>query len=66
MKAEELKTLLLHPEVDLPGILEGKPGQELGLSFAVRAAIVLGPHLCVRPAALVGLLSFEDPLCQRE
>jgi hypothetical protein len=33
MKAEELKTLLLHPEVDLPGILEGKPGQELGLSL---------------------------------
>jgi integrase len=53
--AEELATLFLHVEVDLPGILAGRPGPEWGLSLSVRAAIVLGPHLAVRPAALVGL-----------
>jgi integrase len=55
LSAEELKTLFLHKEVDLPGLLAGKPGLEFGLSRSVRAAIILGPHLAVRPKALVGL-----------
>ena len=55
LSAEELKTLFLHKEIDLPGLLAGKPGLEFGLSVSVRAAIVLGPHLAVRPKALIGL-----------
>jgi integrase len=40
--------------VDLPGLLGGTEyrGQ---ISLAVRAAIILGPHLAVRPVALVGM-----------
>ncbi|MGO9066106.1 MAG: hypothetical protein ACLQIH_15380 [Myxococcaceae bacterium] len=52
---EEMKTLFLHKEIDLPGLLAGKPGLDFGLPRSVRAAIVLGPHLAVRPKALCGL-----------
>jgi len=55
LSAKELAQLFLHHEVDLPGILVGKPGIEFGLSVPVRAAIILGPHLAVRPKALVGM-----------
>lgn len=55
LTAEELATLFLHKEIDLPGLLAGKPGLEFGLSTSVRAAIILGPYLAVRPAALIGL-----------
>lgn len=59
LAAEELKVLFLHKEVDLPGLLAGKPGIEFGLSRSVRSAIILGPHLAVRPKALVGLRRHE-------
>jgi len=65
LTAEELRTVFLHKEVDLPGLLAGRPGLEFGLSVSVRAAIVLGPHLAVRPAALVGLRWDEVDLERR-
>ena len=55
LSAEELTQLFLHREVDLPGLVAGRPGPEFGLSLAVRGAIILGPHLAVRPKALLGL-----------
>jgi len=64
LTAEELRTLFLHKEIDLPGLLAGRPGVEFGLSVSVRAAIILGPHLAVRPAALVGLRWDEVDLSQ--
>ena len=55
LSGEELAAVFLHREVDLPGLIAGRPGIEFGLSESVRAAIILRPHLAVRPAALVGL-----------
>ena len=58
LSPEEMATLLLHPDIDLPGLLEGKAPPQDGLarlSLSTRAAIILGPHLAVRPIAMLGM-----------
>jgi integrase len=51
---EEMATLLGHPDIDLPGLLDGGPYGGL-LSQSVRLAILLGPFLAVRPIAMLGM-----------
>src|SRR5262249_34530198 len=51
---EEMALLLTHPDIDLPGLLEGAPYPGL-LSQSVRTAILLGPFLAVRPVAMLGM-----------
>jgi integrase len=54
LSTEELATLLAHVDIDLSGLLEGCEyrGQ---ISPSVRAAIILGPFLAVRPIAMLGM-----------
>jgi integrase len=54
LDAEELALLFNAPDVDLPGLLAGTPYAGR-LSLPVRSAIILGPHLGLRPSALLGL-----------